>query len=428
MASLIRVIPLVLGLLAPGCKKCAPASSPDAATRAERCDTLLETHKDPSTVSDHATLDQLAQCYLLDWKLDSAQQAFERLASSGGPAWQVASGLATVARRRGDWAASARFLASALADPPSEQVASLATRLGYAYHRLQDYKKAREAFERALAQPVEQQEGILYAIAAYTEFKAGDLNGALKLAELGTVRFPNHAYVTSSHGWYLQKLGFRKEAKEAFNKAEELFMATVSGEPPTFWFPLQGRVKIKQGNRGDVSHASMRNRFAWDIVVVDQLGRDSRALGNGNERFVGFGQPVRAADEGRVVDLRDGVPDNLGDQADLQRSAGNFVYLEHRPGLLTRYFHLKRGSIRVHMGQRVQAKQIIGLLGNSGTSAQPHLCFSATRDVHPRDVSTPSTFRSYAVVEGTRLRTANRGVPTSGQLIQVLSGPPVPTR
>ena len=42
--------------------------------------------------------------------------------------------------------------------------------------------------------------------------------------------------------------------------------------------------------------------------------------------------------------------------------------------------HLQPGSISVKRGDRVKAGQVLGLLGNSGNSTEPHLHFQAGDD------------------------------------------------
>src|SRR5207249_2295748 len=39
------------------------------------------------------------------------------------------------------------------------------------------------------------------------------------------------------------------------------------------------------------------------------------------------------------------------------------------------YAHLQPGSIRVKVGDRVRRGQVVGLVGNSGNSTEPHLHF-----------------------------------------------------
>ena len=47
------------------------------------------------------------------------------------------------------------------------------------------------------------------------------------------------------------------------------------------------------------------------------------------------------------------------------------------------YAHLQPGSIRVKVGDRVHRGQILGLVGNTGNSTEPHLHF------HISDASSP---------------------------------------
>jgi murein DD-endopeptidase MepM/ murein hydrolase activator NlpD len=54
---------------------------------------------------------------------------------------------------------------------------------------------------------------------------------------------------------------------------------------------------------------------------------------------------------------------------------GNTVVIEHEPNLYSVYCHLKRGSVKVQLGQSLKRGQVLGLCGNSGHSSEPHLHF-----------------------------------------------------
>jgi murein DD-endopeptidase MepM/ murein hydrolase activator NlpD len=54
---------------------------------------------------------------------------------------------------------------------------------------------------------------------------------------------------------------------------------------------------------------------------------------------------------------------------------GNEVVLQIAPGVFAIYAHLQPGSIQVHERQTVTTRQVLGLLGNTGNSAGPHLHF-----------------------------------------------------
>lgn len=89
------------------------------------------------------------------------------------------------------------------------------------------------------------------------------------------------------------------------------------------------------------------------------------------------GVSVHAVTAGVVRNVRDGVPDHAGTEADLRaakgRECGNGVVLAHSGGWETQYCHLKRGSIAVSPGQRITAGVKLGEVGQSGEAAFPHL-------------------------------------------------------
>ena len=90
---------------------------------------------------------------------------------------------------------------------------------------------------------------------------------------------------------------------------------------------------------------------------------------------------VRAADSGRVVDLHDGSYDRNTSCT----GTSNFVIIEHPNGFLSLYYHLKKGSVEVSIGQEVTAGHTLGVVGSSGCSNEPHLHFEL-KDRHGRIV------------------------------------------
>jgi murein DD-endopeptidase MepM/ murein hydrolase activator NlpD len=52
---------------------------------------------------------------------------------------------------------------------------------------------------------------------------------------------------------------------------------------------------------------------------------------------------------------------------------GNHVVLDHGDGVYSAYAHLRRRSLRVAVGDRVEAGQQLAEVGNSGNSTEPHL-------------------------------------------------------
>ena len=60
--------------------------------------------------------------------------------------------------------------------------------------------------------------------------------------------------------------------------------------------------------------------------------------------------------------------------------AGNFVVLRHDGGIETHYMHLSKFAGGQKVGQRVEAKTVIGYVGSTGLSTGPHLHFGVKKD------------------------------------------------
>jgi hypothetical protein len=133
-------------------------------------------------------------------------------------------------------------------------------------------------------------------------------------------------------------------------------------------------------------------RFAIDFVQLDDEMRLFAGPEDELASYAFYGAPVHATAGGRVVRVRDRLPEqvpgSLPPDATIQTAAGNYVVTTIRgfAGRFAFYAHLQRGSVLVRRGDRVRRGQIIGLLGNSGNTDAPHLHFHV--------MSTPSPLRS----------------------------------
>jgi hypothetical protein len=122
------------------------------------------------------------------------------------------------------------------------------------------------------------------------------------------------------------------------------------------------------------------------------------------------GVAVLAAAAGRVRATRDGMPDvsvaESGRDRVAGREAGNGVVIDHGGGWVTQYSHLKRGSVRVHEGQRVAKGAVLGEIGLSGLTEFPHVEFQVRRDGRPVDPFTGQAPESGCRTEGRPLWSA----------------------
>jgi hypothetical protein len=115
------------------------------------------------------------------------------------------------------------------------------------------------------------------------------------------------------------------------------------------------------------------------------------------------GVKVLAAAPGVVRGVRDGVEDlsvrERATGAIKDRECGNGVRIDHGGGWQTQYCHLRRGSVAVKQGERVNAGQPLGLVGLSGLTEYPHLHFGVRRDAASID-----TFGGEASAQGCAAR------------------------
>jgi hypothetical protein len=97
-----------------------------------------------------------------------------------------------------------------------------------------------------------------------------------------------------------------------------------------------------------------------------------------------YGKPVLAVADGRVVTVKDGLPDNVPGHNEgyhpavpitIDTVAGNTIMLDLGAGQFAHYIHLQPGSLRVKAGDHVRRGQILAQIGNSGDSREPHLHF-----------------------------------------------------
>ena len=88
---------------------------------------------------------------------------------------------------------------------------------------------------------------------------------------------------------------------------------------------------------------------------------------NGIDFGASSGTPVYASATGTIHSAGDSGP------------CGNMVQIEHASGLTTAYCHLSRFAPGLHPGQHVEARQLVGFVGQTGRATGPHLHFAVKR-------------------------------------------------
>jgi murein DD-endopeptidase MepM/ murein hydrolase activator NlpD len=109
---------------------------------------------------------------------------------------------------------------------------------------------------------------------------------------------------------------------------------------------------ISQGFNGTYSHSGQGNRYAVDIAMP-------------------VGEYVLAVKPGVVADGRDDF--SIGGATNYFLDKANHVTVMHDDGSYAIYAHILYGSLAVEIGQRIEAGQVLGRIGNTGFSTGPHL-------------------------------------------------------
>jgi murein DD-endopeptidase MepM/ murein hydrolase activator NlpD len=175
----------------------------------------------------------------------------------------------------------------------------------------------------------------------------------------------------------------------------------------TYIFPLRGVFYAGWGASFHTGHRwAIPEEFALDIAKLSGEGLSHKGDGSRFEDYYAYGADVLAAADGRVTDAADDQPE---DPAAMQRPnesqeayfarlqkdqagrlakgmgalLGNYVMVDHGRSEYALYAHLQPGSVRVHTGDRVKAGDVIGKLGSSGNSTEPHLHFHVCDSLDP---------------------------------------------
>jgi hypothetical protein len=151
-------------------------------------------------------------------------------------------------------------------------------------------------------------------------------------------------------------------------------------------FPLKGGIYcIAAGGRNALlnhHYPARYARFALDIVKLNRYG--FRAYGfypRDLTKYLVYGETVISPIDGVITKAVDGNPDSEPPLQDTENPAGNYVMIKyHASNTLVLLAHLQQGSLLVREGQSVRARQVIGRVGNSGLSTEPHLHVSCEVD------------------------------------------------
>jgi murein DD-endopeptidase MepM/ murein hydrolase activator NlpD len=150
------------------------------------------------------------------------------------------------------------------------------------------------------------------------------------------------------------------------------------------WAAANGPSNTSQHRRALIpinGHAYISQRFAIDWVQMYPDGKTYKDDPSDNKSYRAYGTEIHAVADGVVTQVGDGIPQNtpgaksLAVPITLETIGGNHVIMEIGNGLFAFYAHMQPGSLRVKVGDKVTRGQVLGLLGNTGNSSEPHLHF-----------------------------------------------------
>jgi len=275
------------------------------------------------------------------------------------------------------------------------------------------------------------------------------------IATLGVTEFPPGAMTVVLNPFHsfparMPLAELRYELEFTPKESEGDIRAEVTVRPVPFKpktalrLPLDGRVLVSDGSdfyahhrRVDLGHPFLAKlgmthnptRHGMDFMVADAGGRTHAGAGARLEDYFIFGRPILAPAAGTVADCIDGRPDNpIGkfgvDYDELMRTkngrllGGNYIVLDHGNGEVSFFAHMKNRSVKVRKGDRVQAGQALGLVGNSGDSFEPHLHYQLQSGT-AFDVETlPAVFRKYWRYSGSSREKVKVGAVDTGDIVE----------
>jgi murein DD-endopeptidase MepM/ murein hydrolase activator NlpD len=331
----------------------------------------------------------------------------------------------------GNYLAATDAFRTVLSEAPDYEPMWTRNNLAYALDQLHRYDEAAKLYHEALELPLLAQHGnlygnatanaILYRNAAANALSRDDAGESIRIATLGTARFPKEPWLWEQLGWAYGQAGQTTRANQYFDAATALaFKGDVAPRHETpLSLPFRGAWLVIEGNGGAATHRGLQNHFAWDFMAMDATGQASSGDGSRNEYYYGFGKEICAPADGKVIESVDLFPDQGPREKLRQHPEGNRIVLQHRTQEFTLFYHLEQFSAVVKAGDVVKRGEVIARCGNSGSqNSVPHLHFSLMDGNGAGAMARPARFSNYLVHAGGRMTPVAVGCPTDGQIIQ----------
>jgi murein DD-endopeptidase len=246
--------------------------------------------------------------------------------------------------------------------------------------------------------------------------------------------------VTAKIGDYPEGFSIDTSATPVDRKPVVVIDAPLTGDE---WVAANGPSNTSGHRRALIpvnGRAYISQRYAIDWVELYPDGKTYQGDPADNKNYRAYGHEIHAVADGIVTETKDGLPQNtpgaksLAIPITLETIGGNHVITDMGNGLYAFYAHMQPGTLRVKVGDKVHRGQVLGLLGNTGNSSEPHLHFdicNASSMLACEGI--PYAFASFEVVgkgEGWKSSDSHEAavkhemeIPTEDEIVQF---PPVP--
>jgi murein DD-endopeptidase MepM/ murein hydrolase activator NlpD len=163
------------------------------------------------------------------------------------------------------------------------------------------------------------------------------------------------------------------------NKSLKIYANQVAGG--AYSFPgresdlKEGEYWYAYGGHGGGSqfYAYDFKAIGWDADKKVWTGTFPGKDGSENKNYRAYGKKILSIGDGEVIDFKDGVAENKGD-AGGGSGGGNWMKINNGKETIC-YFHMQPGSLTKSLmkkGAKVKKGDVLGALGNSGSSSEPH--------------------------------------------------------
>ena len=183
-------------------------------------------------------------------------------------------------------------------------------------------------------------------------------------------------------------------------------------------------------------------RFAYDFMVTDSGGKVYKRDGSELEDFYGWGNPVLAPGDGKIVSAAHDKADNplsitlppiapeqyerLRRQAfehlesvGLEGLHGNYVIIDHGNDEFSLIDHMQKDSVKVEVGNEVTRGTVLGKIGNSGDSGSPHIHYALQNGIDGRNSEgLPSRFSEFELLLGDTVKRIQNLCPNTGMIVK----------